>query len=156
MNMKRLLLIGALASDLAFGGIQLANAQNVDNHALANRLVLQFVTAQNTQNVNLFDSVFTTNYIQHNPDVPPGLDGVKKAFAPEFAQIKAKHVPFKVTIEDVAVDGDRVVLRSMTTYKNSKGKWLQARSIDEWRIIDGKLGEHWDSDSEPRPAMPPK
>ena len=151
MNIKHLLLAGAVAGTVALGAVQVTRAQAVDNHDLANRLVLQFVTAQNTQNVNLFDGVFPQNYIQHNPDVPPGLDGVKNAFAPMFEKIKAKHVPFKVTIEDVAVDGDRVVLRSLTKYQ-SKGKWLQARSIDEWRIIDGKLGEHWDSDSEPHAA----
>jgi predicted SnoaL-like aldol condensation-catalyzing enzyme len=153
MNIKHLLLACAVAAAVTVGGFQLANAQSVDNHALANQLAAKFVAAQNTQNVELLNDIFPENYIQHNPDVPPGLAGVKKLFAAQFAQIKAQHVPVTVTIESVAVDGDLVVLRSLTKYKSpSKGKWMQARSIDEWRIIGGKLGEHWDSDSAPHPA----
>ena len=52
------------------------------------------------------------------------------------------------------VDGDRVVLRQLVTF-DKEGKHYQERSIDEWRIIDGQLGEHWDTDSTPRVVAAP-
>jgi predicted SnoaL-like aldol condensation-catalyzing enzyme len=125
-------------------------AAPADNRELANRLVARFVEAENTMNVALFDQIFPANYIQHNPDVPPGLSGVKKAFADEFAQMQAAHIVAHSTIESVVVDGDMVVLRQLTTIDKGPKHYV-ARGIDEWRIVDGRLGEHWDCDSTPRP-----
>lgn len=126
-----------------------ARADQSDNAHTATRLVDTFVLALNTQDVSLFDKVFPENYIQHNPDVAPGLAGVKKVFAEQFKVVKAKHMHFHVAIEDIVVDGDRVVLRELTTVE-SNGKTYVNRSLDEWRVADGMLVEHWDSDSQMR------
>jgi predicted SnoaL-like aldol condensation-catalyzing enzyme len=142
-----------LCASMAFGGIA-AEAQTVDNHQVANQLVAQFIEAQNTLNADLFDGVFTTNYIQHTPHVAPGLKGVKSLFAAEFKQLKAHNIPLHVSAESVIVDGDRVVLVSITKYKQ-KGKWLQQRSLDEWRIANGRFAEHWDSDDSAQPSSAP-
>jgi predicted SnoaL-like aldol condensation-catalyzing enzyme len=135
-------------------GSRSVDAQAVDNHAVANQLVAQFIAAQNTLNADLFDGVFTTNYIQHTPGVPPGLKGVKGLFESEFKQLKAHHIPLHVTAERIIVDGDRVVLVSMTKYK-LKGKWVQQRGLDEWRIADGRFAEHWDTDESAQPSSAP-
>jgi predicted SnoaL-like aldol condensation-catalyzing enzyme len=144
-------LCAALALGGAVGGR--AGAAPADNRELANRLVTQFVEAENTMNVALFDDIFPQNYIQHNPDVAPGLAGVKKAFADEFAQLAAAHVSVHSTAESVVVDGDIVVLRQMTTIDKG-GKRYEARGFDEWRIADGRLAEHWDGDGTPHPVAP--
>jgi predicted SnoaL-like aldol condensation-catalyzing enzyme len=128
-----------------------AGAAASDNHDVANHLVAQFVEAENTMNVALFDGVFTTNYIQHNPDVPPGLAGVKQAFQDEFKEMQAQHIVAHSTVESVLVDGDLVVLRQVTTLDKG-GKHYEARGFDEWRIVDGKFGEHWDGDGAPHPV----
>jgi predicted SnoaL-like aldol condensation-catalyzing enzyme len=146
-RLQTLALIGAVLALASVAGGR-AGAAPSDNRDVANRLVSQFVEAENTMNVALFDDIFPQNYIQHNPDVPPGLSGVKKAFQDEFAQLKAAHITAHSTVESVVVDGDLVVLRQMTTLDKG-GKHYEARSIDEWRIVDGRLGEHWDSDSSP-------
>jgi len=131
-----------------------AGAATLDNRELANRLVAQFVEAENTMNVALFDKIFLPNYIQHNPDVAPGLAGVKQAFVDEFKQLKAAHIVAHTTVENVLVDGDIVVLRQLTTLDKG-AKHYEAREIDEWRIVDGHFGEHWDSDSAPHPVASP-
>ena len=128
-----------------------ASAESADNRAVAHRLVATFVEAQNTMNVNLFDSIIASDYIQHNPQVAPGLSGVKKAFKTEFEKLKARRIPIRVIAEDVVIDGDRVVLRQLTTFKK-KGKWYQDRSLDEWRVANGKFVEHWDNDDAPQPV----
>jgi predicted SnoaL-like aldol condensation-catalyzing enzyme len=131
-----------------------AGAAAPDNREVANRLVAQFVEAENTMNVALFDDIFLTNYIQHDADVPPGLAGVKKAFAEEFKELAAAHITAHSTIESVLVDGDRVVLVQVTTIDKG-AKHYEERGFDEWRIADGHFAEHWDSDAAPRPVAAP-
>jgi predicted SnoaL-like aldol condensation-catalyzing enzyme len=143
------LICAVLGLAAAVGGR--AGAAPSDNRDLANHLVTQFVEAENTMNVALFDDIFPQNYIQHNPDVAPGLAGVKQAFADEFKQLQTAHITAHSTVESVLVDGDLVVLRQITTLDKG-GKHYEARSIDEWRIVDGRLGEHWDSDGAPHPV----
>jgi predicted SnoaL-like aldol condensation-catalyzing enzyme len=147
---------GVVVAVLAFGIAVVAfgahaGAAPTDNREVANRLVTQFVEAENTMNVALLDGVFPENYIQHNPDVPAGLAGVKKAFGDEFKELQAAHITAHSTVESVLVDGDLVVLRQMTTIEKN-GKEYEARSIDEWRIVNGQFGEHWDNDSAPHPV----
>lgn len=154
VNVKPALFACAALCAVVVAGGSRAAAQAVDNRQIANRLVSQFVEAQNTMNADLFDGVFATNYVQHNPHVPPGLKGVKNLFAAEFKQLKAHHIPLRVSAESVLVDGDRVVLVSITKFKQ-KGKWFQQRSLDEWRIADGRFAEHWDSDDAPTPSTAP-
>src|SRR5579863_2588405 len=121
-----------------------ARADQPDGTKTATQLVHTFVLALNTENVALFDKVFPPNYIQHNPDVAPGLAGIKKVFGEQFKVMQSKHMQFHVAIEDIVVDGDRVVLRELTTVR-SNGKTYVNRSLDEWRVAGGMLAEHWDS-----------
>ena len=75
-NLKPALLASAALCVSTFLGGLRADAQTVDNHQLANQLVGQFIAAQNTMNADLFDGVFTPNYIQHSAGVAPGLKSV--------------------------------------------------------------------------------
>lgn len=134
---------------LTSAGASPAAAAPAGDRDTANRLVTEFIQAQNTMNVALFDDIFTPGYIQHNPDVAPGLAGVKKVFADEFAQIRKARITIHAAAESVVVDGDVVVLRQVTRIEKA-GKVYEERSLDEWRIVDGHFGEHWDSDSTPR------
>jgi predicted SnoaL-like aldol condensation-catalyzing enzyme len=145
------LICAALVLAAAIGGR--AGAASTGNRDVANHLVTEFVEAENTMNVALFDDIFPQNYIQHDPDVAPGLAGVKKAFQDEFAQLQAAHISTHSTAESVVVDGDIVVLRQVTTIDKG-GKRYEARGFDEWRIADGRLAEHWDGDGTPHPVKP--
>ena len=69
LKRSHLALAAAVLALAAAGGY--AGAAQPDNREVAQRLVTQFVEAENTMNVALFDDIFLQNYIQHNPDVPP-------------------------------------------------------------------------------------
>jgi predicted SnoaL-like aldol condensation-catalyzing enzyme len=154
INLRPLALALALADGVltvvGFTAVR-ASAAPTDNTELANRLVAQFVAAENAMNVDAFDDIFTVNYIQHNPGVAPGLAGVKAAFADEFKELKAQNIVAHSTAESVVVDGDMVVLRQHTTLQKGN-KHYEATGFDEWRIVDGRFGEHWDGDGEPHPV----
>jgi predicted SnoaL-like aldol condensation-catalyzing enzyme len=149
-NLRSLAFAGAVLGLIAAAAGH-ANAAPADNTEVANRLVAQFVEAENTMNLALFDGIFTENYIQHTPGIAPGLAGVKAVFADEFKELKSQNIVAHSTVEDVIVDGDLVVLRQHTTLQKG-AKHYEMDGLDEWRIVDGRFGEHWDSDSAPRPV----
>lgn len=150
LNLRSLTIAGALLGLVALGGAH-AGATPTDNTELAKRLVAQFVQAENTMNPDLLDGIFTENYIQHDADVAQGLAGVKALFIEEFKELKARNIVAHSNVEDIVVDGDRVVLRQYTTIQKGDKRY-EARGLDEWRIVDGRFGEHWDSDAAPRPV----
>ncbi len=108
----------------------------------------KFAEALNTDNVDLFDTFITNDYVNHNPAVAPGLHGVKEFFAGWLAAFPDT----KVTMEDAFVAGDRVVGRYTyrATHKGKfigippTGKQVTMRSIDIWRVRDNMFVEHWD------------
>lgn len=111
-------------------------------------LASKYVETLNTQNVDLFDTFITTDYVNHNPAVAPGLQGVKEFFAGWLAAFPDT----VVTMEDAFVAGDKVVGRY--TYRATHrgtfvgipatGKQVTMRSIDIWRVREGMFIEHWD------------
>jgi len=79
------------------------------------------------------DKYWSDQYIQHNPQVPNGREGLKQLFGllgPEF----------KYDIGLIVADGDFVMVHGR--YLGFGPKPLVA--VDIFRIKDGKLAEHWD------------
>ncbi len=79
------------------------------------------------------DKYWSDQYIQHNPQVPNGREGLKQLFGllgPEF----------KYDIGLIVADGDFVMVHGR--YMGFGPKPLVA--VDIFRIKDGKLAEHWD------------
>lgn len=107
-----------------------------------------FAETLNTSNVDLFDTFIAEDYVNHNSFVAPGLQGVKDFFSAWLTAFPDTHV----TIEDAITDGQNVVGRY--TYRATHqgaymgipatGHEITMRSIDIWRVRDGKLVEHWD------------
>ncbi len=77
------------------------------------------------------------DYIQHNPGVPQGRQGLMDAFREKFIA----HPEFNLKIVRIVEEDDIVVmyLKNLDTEGNTR-----ARIIDMFRIEDGKLAEHWD------------
>ncbi len=108
----------------------------------------KFAETLNTSNVDLFDTYIAEAYINHNPFVAPGLQGVKAFFAGWLVAFPDT----VVTVEDALVTGDKVVGRYTyrATHQGSflgiaaTGKQITMRSIDIWRVQDGMFVEHWD------------
>ena len=107
-----------------------------------------FAQALNEKRVALFDEFIHPEYKNHNPQVPPGPAGVK-AF---FEHYLNAFPDTQVVMEDVIEEGDRISARFtyQGTFTNSfmgylpNGAAVQMRSIDIWRVEDGKFIEHWD------------
>ncbi|QDB99458.1 ester cyclase [Mesorhizobium sp. 8] len=100
--------------------------------------------------VSRFDEIVAPDYINHNAFTEPGREGVKTVFGAIIAGVP----DLKVYAEDVFVsaDGSRLVgrYRYQGTHSGdflgypATGNAFAMRSIDIWRVEDGRLIEHWD------------
>ncbi|BFU90599.1 MAG: hypothetical protein NTAFB01_17860 [Nitrospira sp.] len=111
-------------------------------------LAHKYAEALNAGETDRFDDFIADDYINHNPYVKSGLRGVK-----EFFEGWMRSFPdTEVTVEDVFADGDTLVGRF--TYRATHqgeflglpatGRSIRMRSIDIWRVRDGRFVEHWD------------
>lgn len=91
----------------------------------------------NGHNVESAVKYVREDYIQHNPGVPQGRQGLMDAFAEKFRA----HPEFRLDIQAVIVDGDTVIVYLHSV--DPQGKPM-ARVIDWYRVQDGMLAEHWD------------
>jgi steroid delta-isomerase-like uncharacterized protein len=107
-----------------------------------------FAAMLNARNPDMLDELLAENYINHNVFVPDGL-AANKAF---WRQWIAAFPDTRVVVEDAFAAGDRIVGRY--TYRATHlgefmgipptGRTIEMRSIDIWRVVDGRLAEHWD------------
>jgi len=85
-----------------------------------------------------------TDYIQHNPHVPTGLNGFMDAFRDRFAQ---KLPPdYKRELLNVVGEHDLVVVYVRQTWTGADDNHHQALGFDMFRVQNGKIAEHWDAD----------
>ncbi len=112
------------------------------------RLAHRFAEMLNEKDVGVLDEILAEGYVNHNPFVEDGLDanrGFWSAWLSAFPDTV-------VTVEDALTAGDRVVGRF--TYRATHtgefmgvaptGNRVEMRSIDIWRVEDGRFVEHWD------------
>lgn len=83
------------------------------------------------------DELMSKDFIQHNPTLPDGPEGVKAVVQMLASQGVPKQ---KVVFKHVAAEDDLVILHSRTEMAGKE--W---RFIDIYRIENGKLAEHWDA-----------
>ena len=95
-------------------------------------------------NVEAIDKYMSARYIQHNPNIPSGHDGLKKM----LRMVKPKPIAEKLAAHVVAVvaEGDYVLVSAVQPLPDprSPGKTYTTTHFDMWRIKDGKADEHWD------------
>ena len=114
------------------------------------RLGRLFAEIVSSHDVSRFAEIVAPGYVNHNPFAEPGLEGVKKTFGAIIAGVP----DLKVSAEDVFVsaDGTRVVgrYRYEGTHAGNflgypaTGNAFSMRSIDIWRVEEGRFIEHWD------------
>jgi len=114
------------------------------------RLGRLFAEIVSSHDVSRFAEIVAPGYVNHNPFAEPGLEGVKKTFGAIIAGVP----DLKVSAEDVFVsaDGTRVVgrYRYDGTHAGNflgypaTGNAFSMRSIDIWRVEEGRFIEHWD------------
>jgi len=95
-------------------------------------------------NIEAIDKYMTARYLQHNPNIPSGHDGLKKM----LSMVKPKPVSEKLAAHVVSVvaEGDFVIVGAVQPLPDprSPGKTYTTTHFDMWRIKDGKADEHWD------------
>ena len=87
-------------------------------------------------------------YVQHRPDVGSGREPVRRY----FAELLTAFPDLIRTDADIVADGDKVWVR--TSYRGTHlgpyrgvpatGREIGYRTVDIFRVADGKLVEHWD------------
>jgi predicted SnoaL-like aldol condensation-catalyzing enzyme len=102
------------------------------------------------------DKYMTARYLQHNPNIPSGHDGLRKV----LSMGKPTPVADKLATQVVSVvaEGDFVVVSSVQELPDPKnpGKTYTTTHFDMWRMKDGKADEHWDDTRlGPRPGSIP-
>jgi len=108
-------------------------------------VVCKFIEAYNSRKLNLIDDFVSPEYIDHSNNV--GREGLKQLIAMGLNAFPDWHE----TVEDIIAEGDKVWVRlSYTgTHKgdfmglNPTDKKITSKSVDIYRIVDGKLAEYW-------------
>lgn len=112
------------------------------------RLAYRFAEMLNEKDVRILDEILAESYVNHNPFVADGLEtnkGFWKVWLSAFPDTE-------VIVEDALAAGDRVVGRFTYRATHSgefmgfapSGNRIEMRSIDIWRIENGRFVEHWD------------
>jgi predicted ester cyclase len=98
--------------------------------------------------VDAVDRFVAPDFVDHNPweARPPTREGWK-AGAAEFV---AAFPDLRCEIDDLIAEGDRVAVRNrlMGTHRGEfvappTGRWVEFRSVDIVRLVDGRIVEHW-------------
>jgi predicted ester cyclase len=114
----------------------------------ASALLDRYVAAVNAHDTSSFPELFTEAYIQHSGRSPSGL----AAQIENFKRIMASMPDVQMRVEDRIIAGDKVVARNTYSATHTQpirdiqptGKAFTFRTIDIWRIENGKFAEHWD------------
>ncbi|WP_198371058.1 ester cyclase [Roseomonas rosulenta] len=112
-------------------------------------------TRDQAARVRILERIVRTEYIQHNPLVPQGRQGLI-----DFIPVIYQAMPdARFTLHDVFATTDRVVTRWTWTGTLTgpgflgiapAGQRVEFDAIDVWRVQDGMLAEHWDQFDWPR------
>lgn len=118
-------------NDMVLGNFELKDLNKTEENKA---LVRSFITDvfQNSNHGAVEEYLSTETYIQHNPNVPDGIDAVK-----QFLATQDFNYDF---IFKVLGQGDHVVTYSKATFNGT-----ELAVFDIFRIEDGKIVEHWDN-----------
>src|SRR5262245_10333023 len=119
-----------------------------NSDAIGGALLDRYVAAVNAHDTSSFPELFTGSYIQHSGRSPSGL----AAQVENFARIFSAMPDTQLRVEDRIIAGDKVVARNVYSATHTRairgipptGKAFTFRTIDIWRVEDGKFAEHWD------------
>jgi predicted ester cyclase len=116
--------------------------------AVGAALLGKYVAALNARDTSSFPEIHTESYIQHSGRSASGL----AAQIENFRGIFGRMPDLQVRVEDSIFAGDRIVARMSYAATHTQplagiaptGRRFTLRTIDIWRVEDGKLAEHWD------------
>ena len=112
-------------------------------------LIRKFYDLIDVRDLDTALTLFSPDYSDHTPGIglPPGIEGARAFFTMHFAAFPDGHI----TVLDVIAEGDKVVQRMTGEFTHRRefmgipptGKHVTWSWIDIWRIVDGKIVEHW-------------
>jgi predicted ester cyclase len=119
-----------------------------NDSAVGAKLLERYVAAANARDTSAFPEIFTESYIQHSGRGPSGL----AAQIENFRGIFARMPDVQLRVEDRIIAGDRVAARMSFNATHTQplqgvaptGRRFTLRTIDIWRVENGKFAEHWD------------
>ena len=117
-----------------------------ENKALSRRFYEEVLTRGN---VDAIDQLAADNFVDH--DAAPGLPSNREGAKQWFAMIRTGFPDLRATVNDVLVEGDKVVTRATFegTHKGpfmgipATGRTVKLGGIDIVRVSGGKAVEHW-------------
>ena len=135
------------ALTMAFAWLSLTQLAYADDTLTARSKALVrdfYTTVLINRDVDAAPRFLRTDYIQHNPNVPTGLNGFMDAFRARFSQKLPSD--YKRELLNVIGENDMVVVYVRQTWTGRDEKHHQALGFDMFRTQDGKIAEHWDAD----------
>ena len=111
-------------------------------------LLDRYIAAANAHDTSSFPELFTESYIQHSGRSASGLAAQIETFRGIFSRMP----DVQVQAEDRIIAGDKVVARMAFAATHTQplqgiaptGRRFTLRTIDIWRVENGKFAEHWD------------
>ncbi len=135
-----LVIISTALVTLGMGALAQQNSSEETREEMNKAIVLRvYAEAFGQGNTSVVSELFSKNYIQHNPMVPNGPEGL----IGYIKMLKSMTPPPVLTIKHALADGDFVVVHwhSSTTPDNeSTGQ----AGFDLFRLDNGTIVEHWD------------
>ena len=101
------------------------------------------------------DQLLTERYLQHNPNIASGRDNVVRFFSatPPTATCGKLTMPLVTVLTSGDIVG--VVFRMEYDDPRKPGEKYTSIWYDQWRIVDGRADEHWDTATlGPLPGQP--
>ena len=134
-GLAALVAAGAAAADEASAATASAAALREANLRLVQRVYTEVLGPIDPGPV---DDIFTPDYIQHNPNVVSGSQGLKEMLIRSRKNIpNAEH-----HVKRILVDGNMAMAHVHVIFR--PGQELGHAAVDIFRIENGKIAEHWD------------
>ena len=152
MDRRDLLALGALGGATLAAPPRTAAAEDcapgARGEAVGAALLDRYVAAINAHDTSSFPEIHTESYIQHSGRSANGL----AAQIENFRGIFGRMPDVQARVEDRVIALDRVAARMTFTATHTQplqgiaptGRRFTLRTIDIWRVENGKFAEHWD------------
>jgi predicted SnoaL-like aldol condensation-catalyzing enzyme len=149
----RLAMLAALSAAAILAGLAPASAADVEANKKLVRTFIEEVF--NKRQPSEADRFLVANFIEHNPNLPQGLEGRKRF----VSAVLAGFSDYRGEIVEILAEGDKVVVRTQWSGTQDgpflglppSGNKVRFSTADFFRIEGGKVAEHWDVvDSLPR------